>query len=153
MKTIAWFRTIVGFLVAPVAPGVLADVLAAISAGPEAVSQHGLSGALSGALWIVGLSAALGYPVAIVLGVPLFVVFRWRRWNGLLVYVLTGAFLGLVVYSVYFAVVLLDDDTAYGLRNLAQKLSHTAPQLIPAGMISGAVAVVSFWLIARPDRT
>src|SRR5262249_3560653 len=133
----------------PIAPGVLVVFLATISIGPEALSQRGLSGAK----WIIGLSAVLGSPVAIALGLPLFVVFRWRGWNGFLVYVFTGAFLGLVVYLVYFAVVVLNDDTTHSLRNLAQKLSHTAPQLIPAGMISGAVAAVSFWLIARPDRS
>jgi hypothetical protein len=126
----------------------LVVVLAMISAGPETVSQRGSSGAL----WIVGLSAVLGYPVAIVFGVPLFVIFRWRGWNGLPVYLLTGAFLGLVIYSIYFVVVAFNDDAVFRLRNLVQTISHTAPQLIPAGMISGAVAAVTFWLIARPDR-
>jgi hypothetical protein len=139
MTAVAWFRTIVGFLVAPIAPGVLAVVLATLAVGSVALSPRGLSGAA----WIIGLSAVLGYPIAIAFGLPLYVFFRWRGWNGLLVYVLAGAFLGLVIYSVYFAGVLLNDDSANGLP---------APQLIPAGMISGIVAAVSFWLVARPDR-
>jgi hypothetical protein len=149
MRLASWFRTVLGFVIAPIAPGMLVVVLTMLRAGSDALSARGFSGSA----WIIGLSAVLGYPIAIVLGLPLHVFFRWRGWNALPIYLLSGAFLGLVVYSVYFASVLLNDDSASGLRALAQQLSHTAPQLIPAGMLSGAVAAASFWLIARPDRT
>lgn len=149
MRLVSWFRTVVGFVVAPVAPGMLVVVLAMLRIGSDAFSAR----TLAGAEWIIGLCAVLGYPIAIVLGLPLHVFFRWRGWNGPPIYLLSGAFLGLLVYLGYFAGVLFNDESAYGLRHLGQQLSHLpAPQLIPAGMISGAVAAASFWLIARPDR-
>jgi hypothetical protein len=95
MTTVAWFRTALGFFVAPISPGVLAVVLGAAFRGgldPFAPS------ALAGAKWIIGLSALLGYPIAIGLGVPLYILFPWRGWNGLLVYVAAGAFLFLVSF-------------------------------------------------------
>jgi hypothetical protein len=39
----------------------------------------------------------LGYPIAVVFGVPLYVFFRSRGWNGLLVYIAAGALLGLII--------------------------------------------------------
>jgi hypothetical protein len=149
MTTAAWFRTIVGFLVAPISPGVLVVVVAVLLGfGSDAFATRGLAGAA----WIVGLSAVLGYPVAFALGLPLYILFRWCGWNGLPIYVAAGAFLGFVVYLVYAVARLLGDESINGLANLAAKLLTTSPQLIPAGIISGAVAALSFWLIARPDR-
>jgi hypothetical protein len=141
MTCVAWFRTILGFLVAPIAPGVLAVVLAALvrpGVDPLALAKLGQ------AAWVIELSALLGYPIAIALGVPLYILFRWKGWNGLLVYVAAGAFLGLIVY---LASVLAD-----GLSQLAERFSNTAPSYLPAGVICGAVAGTTFWLIARPDR-
>src|SRR5262249_55316297 len=102
--------------------------------------------------WIIGLSAVLGYPAAIAFGVPFYILLRWRGWNRLLTYVAGGASLGLVVYLTYFAVVLLSDLLANRFTNLVEAISNTSPPVIPAGMISGAVAGTTFWLIARPDR-
>lgn len=146
MADSAWFRTIVGFLVAPIAPGLLAAILAAPFRAGTGV--FGLR-ELAEAAWIIKLSAALGYPIAIVLGVPLYVFFRSRGWNGLLIYIAAGALLGLIVYLIY---VLLAEYSSNGLWGLAEKLSNTALVYIPLGMICGAVAALCFWLIARPDR-
>ena len=70
MANSEWFRTILGFVVAPISPGLVAVILAA----PFRVgaSRFGLR-ELSEATWIIGLSAALGYPVAVVFGVPLYI--------------------------------------------------------------------------------
>lgn len=141
MTNLAWFRTILGFLVAPISPGVLAVVLTALlRAGLDPLALN----RLGQAVWVIELSALLGYPIALALGVPLYILFRWKGWNGLLVYVAAGAFLGLIVY--------LASVFADGLSQLAERFSNTAPSYLPAGVISGAVASTTFWLIARPDR-
>jgi hypothetical protein len=147
MANSAWLRTILGFLIAPLSPGLLAVILAAPFRAETAVS--GPRG-FSEAVWIIGLSAVLGYPIAVVFGVPLYVFFRSRGWNGLLVYTATGALLGLVIYLIY---VLLAEYSSNGLWGLATKFSNTALVQIPLVMICGAVAALFFWLIARPDRS
>lgn len=147
MMNSLWLRTILGFLVAPITPGLLAVILAAsfrIGATGFGVRE------LSEAAWIVRLSAALGYPIAIVFGAPLYIFLRWRGWNGLLVYLLAGAILGLVTYVIY---VMFAEYSSGGLWGLAAKLSNTAQVQIPLATISGAVAALFFWLIARPDRS
>lgn len=142
-----WLRTILGFVIAPISPGLLAVILAA-SFRVEATG-FGLRES-SEAVWIVGLSAALGYPVAVVFGAPLYIVLRSRGWNGLLVYIAAGALLGLLIYVIY---VLLAELSSNGLWGLATKFSNTALVQIPLVMICGAVATLVFWLIARPDRS
>jgi hypothetical protein len=105
---------------------------------------------LSEAAWIIGLSAMLGYPVAVVSGAPLYIFFRSRGWNGLPVYIAAGALLGLVIYVIY---VLLAEYSSNGLWGLATKFSNTTLVQIPLVMICGAVAALFFWLIVRPDRS
>jgi hypothetical protein len=147
MANSAWFRTILGFLVAPLSPGLLAVLLAA----PFRTGTAGYGARdLSEAVWIIGLSAALGYPIAVVFGVPLYVFFRSHGWNGLLVYITAGALLGLLIYLIY---VPLAEYSSNGLWGLAAKFSSTAQVQIPLVVICGAVATLFFWLIARPDRT
>jgi uncharacterized membrane protein len=147
MANAAWFRTVLGFLVAPLSPGLLAVILAApfrvgaVGFGPRELSE---------AAWIIGLAAVLGYPVAVVFGAPLYVFFRSRGWNGLVVYIAAGALLGLVIYVIY---VLFAEYTSNGLWGLTTKFSNTAAVQIPLVMICGAVAALVFWLIARPDRS
>ncbi len=133
-------RTILGFLVAPVSPGLLIVILAA-------VFGFGKSGE---GIWIIKLSGMLGYPIAIVLGVPLYIFFRTRSWNGLLIYIMAGALLGVMIYLIYIP---LGGYSSNGLSGLFERFSNTALVSIPLGMICGAVAALSFWLIARPDRT
>lgn len=135
-----WLRTALGFLVAPIFPGLLIVILAA-------VFGFGKSGE---GVWLIKLSGMLGYPIAIVLGVPLYIFFRSRGWNGLLIYVTAGGLLGLTIYLIYIP---LGGYSSNGLSGLSERFSNTAKVYIPLGMICGAVAALSFWLIARPDRT
>jgi hypothetical protein len=147
MTNSVWLRTVLGFLVAPITPGLLAVLLIA----PFRIGAAGFGlREVSEAAWVIGLSAILGYPVAVVFGGPLYVFFRSRGWNGLLVYIAAGALLGIVIYVIY---VLLAEYSANGLWGLAAKFSNTAQVQIPLVMICGAVAALFFWLIARPDRS
>jgi hypothetical protein len=106
-------RTLLGFLVAPISPG----LLALIAALPHHIATGGFGAReLSEVTWILKLAAVLSYPVAIVCGVPLYVLLRSRGWNGLLIYIASGALLGLIVYAAY---VLLPEYAAGGPFGLA----------------------------------
>jgi hypothetical protein len=89
----AWSRVIIGFLVAPIAPSLLIVIPAAILG----------FGKVSESVWLVGLSGLLGYPIAIVLGVPLHMLFQRRGWSGPATYCVAGAILGLLIYLAYIA--------------------------------------------------
>jgi hypothetical protein len=147
MLNSVWLRTILGFLLAPISPGLLAVIL--VTPFRSGAGVFGLR-ELAEAAWIIKLSGALGYPIALVLGVPLYIFFRSRGWNGLLTYIAAGALLGLIIYLIY---VLLAEYSSNGLWGLAEKFSNTAKVYIPLGMICGALAALFFWLIVRPDRT
>jgi hypothetical protein len=146
MPNSVWLRTILGFLVAPITPGLFAVILA--TPFRVGVSGFGLR-ELSEAAWIIELSALLGYPVAVIFGAPLYIFFRSRGWNGSLVYIVAGGLLELLIYLIY---VLLPEYSSNGLWRLATKFSNTALGQIPLVMMCGAVAALFFWLIARPDR-
>jgi hypothetical protein len=141
------FRAIFGFLIAPICPGLIALIIAL----PFRIGETGLGPReFSETAWIGGLAAVLGYPVAFVFGVPVYIFLRWRDWNGLPVYVASGALLGLVVYGFY---VLLPAYSSNGLRGMTAKISYTALTQIPLVTTCGVVAALCFWLIARPDRS
>jgi hypothetical protein len=140
-------RTLLGLLLAPILPGLLIVILVA-------PFRPGISGfdprALAEAAWIIKLSGILGYPIAIVLGIPSYIFFRSRGWNSLPIYVTAGALLGLLIYLIYIP---LGSYSSNGLSGLSERFSNTARVYIPLGMIFGAIATLFFWLIARPDRT
>ena len=140
MANLAWLRVILGFLVAPISPGLLIVILGV-------VFGFGKSGE---GMWLIKLSGMLGYPIAMVLGVPLYIFFRSRGWNGLLIYIAAGALLGLIIYLMYIP---LGGYSSSGLSGLSERFSNTARVYIPLGMICGALAALLFWLIARPDRS
>jgi hypothetical protein len=95
-----------------------------------------------------------GYPVALVLGIPLYFIFKRYRIVRFLAYFAIGLALGLVPY---FAAVLpatviaalapsgsADRAALYGLPGILM--------FLPVSALCGALATTSFWLIARPDH-
>jgi len=149
MLNSGWLRTALGFLVAPISPGLLIVIFAA----PFTFGKFGESVwhiKFGEGVWLIMLSGMLGYPIATILGVPLYIFFRWRGWNGLVIYISAGALLGLTIYLIYIP---LEAYSSNGLSGLFERLSSTATVYIPLGMVCGAVATLAFWLIARPDRT
>ena len=79
-------RTIAGFAIAPIAPGL-------VLAGLFLICGHNLD-----AEDAMRASAVLGYPIAIVLGLPIHLLFIRRRLTGWLFYLAAGAAIGAVVY-------------------------------------------------------
>ena len=87
-------------------------------------------------------AAFASYPIALVFGVPMFLVMRWRRWQGWRAYLLAGAALGLLLFVLSLAV---SEDGAEGL---AGHLRIMLPFLVASAIAASLV----FWLVARPDR-
>jgi hypothetical protein len=132
-------RTILGFVAAPLVPGLLFGLVGEFSAGSV------------GLLWCLKFSAALGYPVAIILGVPLYLIYRRYRVESLIAYVMTGLGLGVVP----FLIAVLPGTVAASLgvdKNSAAVWPAMGSILwyLPISMACGAAAAAAFWLIAHP---
>lgn len=132
-------REIAGFVVSPPMPALIAAVCIAPFA-PEKFGEFA---------WLIGLAAILGYPIAAIFGLPLYLLLRSRNWNGLLSYVAAGAVLGIVLFACYG--VIYERDSA-GMLFLSGHFWSMAPAFVPVGAICGMVAATTFWLIVRPDR-
>jgi hypothetical protein len=91
--SVVWFRLVLGFLVAPVFPGLLIALLAVIFGFGK--SDEGI--------WVIKLSGMLGYPIAIVLGLPLYFFLSSRGWNGLPVTTPTWSVLSRTPYRMMVA--------------------------------------------------
>jgi hypothetical protein len=133
-------RAILGFLIAPLVPGFvfgLADLFE-----PSKI----------GMLWYLKLSAAAGYPVAVVLGVPLFVLFQRFRIVGLAPYVFAGLALGAVPFLVAMVPGLVALVMAPGGLpvNLPNSGFPAVLQFLPISCFCGGIAATVFWMIAGP---
>jgi hypothetical protein len=129
-----------GFLVAPMAP---AFVL---------VGSGILFG--QGAPWTtaVTVAALLGYPLALLLGIPVFVLLTAKGWNGIRIYAFVGALFGAAIYLLYFPPADYTDavrqlfERSFGID--AERLTELGKVLL--SMIFGMIATVSFWLVTQP---
>lgn len=132
------YRTAWGFLLAPLIPGLLMALLISVN--------HSDYYWKDAALLLIGFSALLGYPVALLLGLPLFFLMKRCRWLRLYYYIFIGAILGDVS-------VLISDIDKLHYFGFADFLHYyLTPMHILLGAIMGMIATTSFWLIARPDR-
>ena len=129
-----WLRLVVGFLVAPLLPGVVFEVVNTIPGGGIDV--------LDVLLFVFWFSAKLAYPTAILLGAPLYFLFRWHGCNGLLAYLLAGALLGLLALVMFMRP---------GFDFFKGHV-HAFAILGTLAVICGTVSTAGFWLIVRPDR-
>lgn len=127
-------RTLLGFIIAPIALGLVIAVFSGLASG-------------SPSFGFVIISALLGYPIAIVVGVPMYLFLRWRGWNGCWTYIAAGALQGGILYFL-----LILDPRYEGLERRISIALQFAPLLmlfIPCSMM----ATLCFWLIVRPDRS
>ena len=128
-------RLILGFVVAPLVPGLLVGLFSLIRYG--SLLAFGLS---------VCIAFLFGYPVAALLGGPLFLVMQRYRLVKPYYYTVLGGILGLV--SGFLAYI--EKLQYYSLEDYVHHFLTTQHVLWGAGM--GAIATTSFWLIVRPDR-
>jgi hypothetical protein len=129
-------RPILGFVIAPALPAL---ILLAIQTINNLARPHDPSITDNRPLIVLGV-AILGYALAIIVNLPLFILFRRRGWNGLWTYLASGTLQGLLVYP------------AYKLTVSHIPSWELAPKLIPFGTLCGIAVALCFWLIVRPDR-
>jgi hypothetical protein len=122
-------RALFAFLIAPISLGLFAAVF-------------------SDSFWALQFSAIVGYPIAIVVGLPFFIISKLVGWTGLWSYasfaivcasVLVGAFVIFPALSRSESAATLLGVSAYWAQSLL-------------AVIASAFSVGVFWLVARPDR-
>lgn len=128
----SFLRLVAGFAVAPIMPALV------LAAGLLAVGDEHARETLQYAPY----AAFASYPIALVFGVPMFLVLRWRRWQGWRTYLLAGLALGVLLFVLSLV---LSEDGAEGLPGHLRVM-------LPFLVASTVAASLAFWLIARPDR-
>jgi len=128
-------RFLIAFLLAPVSFGILL-MLGAI-----------LGGKPGEGMFVLMFVAYVGYSIALIIGLPLFALFRYLRWNGLLTYAISS-----IGFSVLLNALFVVGPAQMQGEPLQGLLSAT--RLAQMGLLTFActLTVLSFWLIARPDR-
>jgi hypothetical protein len=129
-------RLLLGCLIAPLTGGI---VLLCISA----------FGNISEGFWALKMSAIVGYPAMLILGLPAYLIFRKLRWTGLLSYFLVGLLIGATVATVIFSPAILGNIDHWSTS--PKSLAPSAAIFVLAS-IYGALSSSVFWLVARPDR-
>lgn len=125
-----------GFAFAPLTPVVL---LLAISLGSGSIDWRQ-------SLLLIEVGVPAVYVPAILLGVPAFALLRWRRWDGLVAYVVAGAVIGIIVWL--GAGVVLPPKP----RGLAVSLAVQARGFLPLVLACSLAVSSAFWAMVRPDR-
>lgn len=129
-------RFLIAFLLAPVSFGILLMLLGSFIGGKPGEG-----------MFVLMFVAYVGYPITLFIGLPLFALFRYLRWNGFLTYAIAS--LG---FSVLLNVLFVIGPAQMQGEPLQDLLSMT--RLAQMGLLTFActLTVLSFWLIARPDR-
>jgi hypothetical protein len=135
--TTTW-RVIIGFLVAPGLPALIS--YAAIRFFYPYWE----------AVWGATILAVFGYLGALMIGFPAHLFLNQRAVKSLWAHVISGVFIGLICYALYFVLALVILNSDQNTKQLIDLVKQNAGLAIPA-MVSGALAGFVFWLIAiRP---
>lgn len=130
------YRTVAGFLVAPMMPAViLAGVV--LAAGGNAQT-----------LGYAAFASYIAYPFALLVGLPAFLVMRRKGWDGWRAYAVAGVALGLVFLVLFAGLAGFEGDAANpAWLNLLANLAF----LLPFVLVSALSSAMIFWWVARPD--
>lgn len=133
-------RTILAFLIAPASFGLLIFVFSLFLSSSSTSASEGL--------WILKFSAIVGYPIAIVIGIPLYFLLSKIGANGFFTYALMSLVFTALL-TAYFIVrpVYLENGGDLSTVFLEARILQMAV-LAFASFLTVSV----FWLIARPDR-
>jgi hypothetical protein len=131
-------RIVVAFLLAPLAPAVLAALLALVPAIANEVRP--------GSVLFAG--AVYGYPIAAVFGIPSFLYFRSKGWLGFWQVSVAGAVCGALVPTGFLicALPFIFSNGASGAP-LSEGLKFLAGLLV-FGTVLGSVSAAAFWVLA-----
>lgn len=130
------YRTVTAFVVAPMVPAViLAGVMLAAGGDSQTLGYATFAGYIS-------------YPVALLIGVPSYLVMRRRHWDGLRAYLFLGLGLGAFFVALFAGLAGFEGDAA-GPAWLDLLADLTV--LLAFVLACAVAATLAFWLIARPD--
>lgn len=129
-----WLRTILGFVIAPIVPGLMYACLDWLGDGKNRD--------------ILEVLALLGYSIALLAGAPLHLLLRWRGWNGWRTYIVAGPVLATIAFVTYIVL----SASMLPHRPWIQNLPYLAWFLLPPTVALCTIGTLCFWLIARPDR-
>ncbi|MGH6880064.1 hypothetical protein [Hypericibacter sp.] len=138
-------RTVAGFAIAPWIPGFVVGLtyLARI----DFTSAHKDKYNAAAFMDSISASGFAGYPLAILLGIPLYFLLGWLRGTGIVLYAVLGAVLAAAGWMIPPLARFLSGWTdALILPELHGSLLEQPP-------VAGIVTTVVFWFIVRPDRT
>jgi hypothetical protein len=127
-------RIVLAFIFAPLTPLLL---LLAISLGSGSI-------AFRESFLMVFLGLPSVYVPAVVLGIPAFLVLRWRRWDSMMAYFAGGAAIGVVLCLVSTGLIAIKHVDAGLFGRQARGLW---PFLFACTLASSSI----FWMIVRPD--
>lgn len=125
-------RAVLGFLIAPLVPVVLLILPAALQDDSIAFAQ-------------IFAYSRVSYGATLLVAVPAHFLLRKRHWTLLTIYVAVGGAMGLAVFLFHL------------MRGVPSRIAGLGPVAgtlvsLPVNMIGGVIILISFWLIARPDR-
>jgi hypothetical protein len=102
----------------------------------------------AGGLWALKFSALVGYPIALIIGLPLFLLMTKQGWVGASAYatIAVGFSILLIGYFIVWPVISEHGDLSQLL--FPARLAQMA--IIAFGAF---LAVFVFWLIVRPDKS
>lgn len=132
-------RLMLAFLIAPISFTVTAGLFMSLLVPSEKATL--------GFLWAVTFSAMIGYPLAILLGSPLYFLMQKLKLRSLLSYSLASL---VIAFPLIFMFALLP-AFLHGSNELDASLSSPRLRLILWIFGVSLFNVVVFWLIARPD--
>jgi hypothetical protein len=130
-------RLAVATLIAPVIPGVLFLCIS-------------MFGNLGEGLWALRLSALVGYPTMLALGLPAHLLLKSRGWTEIWQYLLAGLAVGIAIYLVLFFSTALNNFSF--APDVGKSLTSSGALLLVMAFLALLSSAV-FWLIALPGRT
>ncbi len=126
-------RTVLAFLIAPISLGLVLLL----------VWSPGSLGILN-----LGMSALIGYPLALVVGMPAYFVMRRMGANGLISYgFMALIFAAILIFALIVYPVYVENDGDLSTLLLQARISQIAFLTF-----SSFFTLLIFWLIARPDK-
>lgn len=130
------YRTVAGFLVAPMMPGlILAAVVLAVGGDSQTLDY-------------AAFASYVSYPFALLVGLPSFLLMRRRRWDGWRAYAVAGLVLAFIFVVLFAALVGVDGEKAGSAwMALLANLAFFLPFVLACALASSMV----FWLVVRPD--
>lgn len=128
-------RTILAFLIAPISFGLLLLLV---------WSPSGTTGILG-----LSMSALIGYPLALIIGLPVYFLMRKIGANGLVSY----GFMALIFAAILVSALIIYPVYAENDGDLSSLLLRERINQMAFLTFGSFFTVLIFWLIARPDKT